>query len=93
MLEELNSTCYCKANALANRAPSEAEFLDAYRTRVSSLEVLSCVESVGACQFGSTFESTLLLSFGNDTDIEALDEQIEEAVLSALRDAWQIQAI
>jgi hypothetical protein len=51
------------------------------------------VELLGACQFGSTFESTLLLSFGHDTDIQALDEEIEEAVLSALRDAWQIQAI
>jgi hypothetical protein len=38
-----------------------------------------CVESVGASHFGSTFESTLLLSFENDTDTEALDEQIEEA--------------
>jgi hypothetical protein len=92
MLEELNSTCYCKANALANRAPSETEFINAYRTRVSSLEVLSCVESVGACQFGSTFESTLLLSFGNDTDVEALNEQIEEAVLSALTILYETTA-
>jgi hypothetical protein len=35
------------------------------------------VESVGACQLGSTFESSLLLSFGHDTNIEALDEKIE----------------
>jgi hypothetical protein len=63
MLEELNSMFHRKADAFAHRAPHEAEFIKTYRTRVSSHEALSCVESVGACQFGSTFESKQMVQY------------------------------
>jgi hypothetical protein len=59
--------CYCKADPIDNRAPSEAEFINAYHNSVSSLEGLSCVGSIGQCHFGSVFETVLYFTLANDT--------------------------
>jgi hypothetical protein len=87
-LQESN-TCYCKADAVADSVPLEAEFMDAYRTQVSSLEGLSVVGSIGDCEFGSTFESALVLSFGSGGSVEEFAKQIEDAVMLALNSLYE----
>jgi hypothetical protein len=60
-------TCYCKAQTVADRAPSEAEFIEAYQELVPSIN-LTCVKSIADCQFGSVFKAALFLSFDNTTN-------------------------
>ena len=42
-------TCYCSAQATANRAPSEVEFIEAYERNVEESSDFLCVTSISAC--------------------------------------------
>ena len=70
LLQQHNNLCLCPANSIAGRAPSESEVLDAFRSFVETVQQasLTCVTSIGQCQFGTTFESTLLVAFGGDEE-------------------------
>jgi hypothetical protein len=85
-------TCYCKVQTIADRAPSEAGFIEAYQELISSLN-LTCVESIADCQFGSVFKTALFLSFDNTTDnttsLEQFEDEIEASVLVALNSLYE----
>ncbi len=51
-----------------------------YRAHVESLHnVFSCVESIAECQFGSNFETAIIVAFENTILSEGDKETIEEA--------------
>ena len=86
---ETDPSCYCKTNAIANRAPSETEFMKSYEILVSSTEGLSCVGSVGQCDFGSFFQIPLVFQFSNGTAVDDYKEQIENSTLSSLTQLYE----
>jgi hypothetical protein len=61
-LEELKG-CYCDAQAVAQCTPSEsAEYIGIFQVAVESLG-LPCINYVGDCQFGSNFETYVVIAF------------------------------
>ena len=88
-LQEATETCYCSPDPIANRAPSEAEVLDAFRIEVSSLQDLACAESVAQCDFGTEFETIILLSLGNSSGVEAFEAQLGGSTLDVLTDLYR----
>ena len=87
-LQEIEN-CYCAANPVGDRAPSEPEFvaaLDGYLvdegTDLSSEDptfASSCVVSgVGDCAFGELFESTILLTVNLENNTLSTADEVEE---------------
>jgi hypothetical protein len=83
-------TCYCDASAVAQRVPYEAEVINAYQPAVSNL-TLDCIESVGECQFGTTFKTEILVGFDDDgtTAFENITTKIEEAFKRAVNEFYE----
>jgi hypothetical protein len=80
---DLQSLCYCDAQAIAERAPFESEFIEALQKSIQSMDI-ECVNSVRDCKFGSKFESYLVITLkGNETLAAA------EAYLPLLEDAFK----
>jgi hypothetical protein len=63
-----DETCYCDVQAVAQRAPLESEFIDIYEVSVGNL-TLDCIGSVGECEFGTTFNTTIVLTFDQDSTV------------------------
>jgi hypothetical protein len=86
----LEDTCYCSAQAVPDRAPSEAEFIQAFQASVESMQgTFSCVESVAECQFGSFFETAILVAFDNVTFADDFQGEMEEAFLKTLNQFYE----
>ena len=89
MLQDPES-CVCSAQAVADRPPSESEFIEAFRDDVENLQ-LDCVAGVGDCQFGSIFNTDIVLSFeGNQTALtDAVRQSIQETFRELLNDLYE----
>ncbi|KAL3943190.1 MAG: hypothetical protein SGARI_000027 [Bacillariaceae sp.] len=94
-LQEVEN-CYCAADPIGSRAPSEAEFVRALENYVSTTidDQLNCVSDIEECQFGDAFESVLILSFQNvdlttEQQEEAFKSQLETSVLSSLESFYE----
>jgi hypothetical protein len=81
-------TCYCDTGATEERAPTEAEFIYMFRKYAESL-ALSCSVSVGECDFGSSFETTLVASFTNETVSGGNKDAMERSLLTILSNLYQ----
>jgi Fe-S cluster biogenesis protein NfuA len=87
----LQSSCYCDAQALAERAPFESEFIEALQKSIQSMDI-ECVSSVRDCQFGSKFESNFVITLeGNETlaSVEASLPALEDAFKAALNSLFE----
>lgn len=82
--------CYCRTNAVANRGPTEAEFLDVYRELISSLDTLACVDTVEECEEADDFETVLWFVVSNKTGVftDEAQEDFAEATLDALNNVY-----
>ena len=82
-------TCYCSAQAVAQRAPSESEFITAFQPTVKLLQ-LDCIGSIRECQFGSLFATDIIISFEGDESLlsEGLRAAIEENPKATLNDLF-----
>ena len=94
-LQEVEN-CYCAADPIGSRAPSEAEFVRALENYVSTIidEQLNCVSDIEECQFGDAFESVLIMAFENvdlstEGEAEAFKTQLEISVLSSLQSLYE----
>jgi hypothetical protein len=84
-LGDFGDTCFCSMRSIGIRAPSEAEFIQAFQVSVESLQDrFGCVESVADCQFGSFFETAVVVAFDNVTFADEFQDVIEGAFLSTL---------
>ncbi|KAL3919024.1 MAG: hypothetical protein SGILL_003961, partial [Bacillariaceae sp.] len=89
--------CYCAADPIGSRAPSEAEFVRALQNYVTTIidAQLNCVSGIEECQFGDAFESVLILSFENvglasAEEAEIFKLQLEESVFSSLESLYEV---
>ncbi len=79
------ATCYCSAQAIGDRAPYEAEFVDAYQEYVEALGA-DCNSYVADCSFGTTFDTGIVISFNasaseiSDDDIKTIEESFLESI-------------
>jgi hypothetical protein len=80
-------TCNCDAPAVAQRAPYEAEFIDAYLPAVSNL-TLDCIDSVKECRFGMTLNTEIVVAFVDDGTIafENITTEIGEVFKGAVNE-------
>jgi hypothetical protein len=78
---DLQSSCYCDAQAIAERAPFESEFIGAFRKSVESMDI-ECVSSVRDCHFGTKFETSFLITLEEN-------EALATVEMSALEDAFK----
>jgi hypothetical protein len=66
-LEDIE-TCYCPSQAIGERAPYEAELVEAYQEYVEALE-LDCIKPVGTCEV-TIFDRGIVIEFeGSASDI------------------------
>jgi hypothetical protein len=59
---------YYEAQATPGRGPSETEF-------IRGQEEFSCVASLGECQFGMRFDTTVLAAFETAEEFEAVQQE------------------
>jgi hypothetical protein len=79
------NTCYCHADAIASRGPSEVEFIQAFQQIVEESLDLLCLSSISTCDYSSSFETALVVAFGiEDSDPNQFQADMEAAFLSAL---------
>jgi hypothetical protein len=79
------NTCYCNADAIASRAPSEVEFIREYQKFVEESLDLLCISSIATCDFGSSFQTALVVAFEDeDSGLSEFEAALEAAFLSAL---------
>ena len=85
-------TCYCDTTATKARAPTEAEFINYLSSYLSSRPPLSCVGSIPQCNFGSAFQTAIVASFANDTNMEEFSLAMEAAFTRSIRSFYQTSA-
>ena len=73
-------TCFCGSETVGQRAPLEAEFIEAYALAVGN-RTSECVSSVGECDFFSQFETDLVLSIFQRANISAALDAIGDTFL------------
>ena len=88
------ATCYCDiAAANQPRPPTESEFVTFlsknYINNIAGVASdseteSSCVSSVVDCTFGTPFQTAIIASFANDTDIEMHIQDIEAAFIRSI---------
>lgn len=81
-------TCTCNGDALADRGPTEVEFMDVFRayTRESISSSLFCLLTPGICEYGTKFRAALLVAFntgGTETFTNGFLSDLERAVLDS----------
>ena len=67
-LNDFSDTCYCGSQYVAKRAPLESEFIKEYQPSVGNLTI-DCIGGIGQCDFPTSFDTFILLSFDNDPTI------------------------
>ena len=80
----LQELCFCPSNGVGDRAPFEAEFVTAYQTSISELN-LGCITTVGDCFFGTNFGTGVLVEF--EGAVETLTADVLESIASAFLDS------
>ena len=83
------STCYCNTGTIADRGPNEVEFVRALEASVESSSDLLCAASITTCDYGSLFETAIVVSFEDDDVIAEMNKSaLEASLMNALNDLY-----
>ena len=84
--------CYCDAETIADRGPTEVEFIHLYREFVQAGVDFLCVLSISTCDYESTFETSIFVAVIDDDDMVVSEEstsQVEQALLDTLNALYE----
>jgi hypothetical protein len=86
LLEDTNGACACTADPLAERSPTEAEFIELYQATLSDL-TLGCISTTQDCSYGEGIgiDTAAVISFDQNRDFN-FDEEFGEILAKAFKD-------
>jgi hypothetical protein len=86
LLEDTNMACACTADPLAERSPTEAEFIELYQATLSDL-TLGCISTTRDCNYGAGtgIDTVVVISFDQNRTF-SFDEEVGEILAEAFKD-------
>jgi hypothetical protein len=86
LLEDTNGACACTTDPLAERSPTEAEFIELYQATLSDL-TLGCISTTRDCNYGAGtgIDTAVVISFDQNRTLN-FDEEFGGILAEAFKD-------